>query len=100
MRFRPTAFAWIDLEVSTAPAWDRAQVQRLARSLGFVLLWPEPSLIPLADQVAEADVDALITPSPAHLSALTLNALMRFTDVETVSPRLSFERWSFGKRLV
>ncbi len=72
MRFRPTAFAWIDLEVSNAPAWDHAQVQRLARSLGFVLLWPEPSL----------------------------NALMRFTDIETVSPRLSFARWSFGRRLV
>ncbi|WP_280333112.1 hypothetical protein [Nocardia wallacei] len=94
MRFRPTALGWVDTEVSEAPIWDRAQVQRLARHLGFVIIWPEASLLPLVDIVRAADVDAVITPSPQHLTPLTLNALLNIVDVETLSPRMSFTRWS------
>ncbi|MBF6170059.1 hypothetical protein [Nocardia blacklockiae] len=94
MRYRPTALGWVDPDVSTAPVWDRAQVGRLARRLGYLIVWPEPSLIPLIDQVRSADVDAVITLSPAHLTPLTLNGLMNITDVETLSPRLTFARWS------
>lgn len=97
MRFRPTALGWIDLDVSVAPNWDRAQMQRLARHLGYILIWPEASLTPLPDQVRTADVDAVIVPSPAHLHPVTLNALMNHADVETVLPRMSFARWALTR---
>lgn len=93
MRFRPTALAWIDPDVTVAPDWDRAQVQRLARHLGYALIWPASSLLPLPDQVRAADVDAVIAPSASHLDPLTLNSLMGLADVEAVLPRLSFARW-------
>ncbi|MBF6172541.1 hypothetical protein [Nocardia blacklockiae] len=94
MRYRPTALGWVDPEITDALMWDRAQVQRLARSLGYVIIWPEPSLTPLADQVRSADVDAVITPSPQHLSPLALNGILYFAEIETLSPRLSFARWT------
>jgi len=63
MRTRPTAFGWINLEVSVAPHWDRAQVQRLARHLGYLIVWAsEDSVIPLVDQVRAADVDVVVIP--------------------------------------
>ena len=93
MRVHPTALAWIDDEVSTAPEWDRARVQRLARHLGYAITWPGDSLIPLTDQVRAADVDAVIVPSTSHLDPMTLNSLMGFVDVEAVTPRMSFARW-------
>ncbi|MBF6175908.1 hypothetical protein [Nocardia blacklockiae] len=94
MRFRPTALGWVDSEVSDALMWDRTQVQRLARSLGYLIIWPELSLTPLADQVRAANVDAVITPSPQHLSPLALNGILHFAEIETLSPRLSFTRWT------
>ncbi len=94
MRYEPTALGWVDPEVSDAPMWDRAQVQRLARRLGYVVIWPEPSVIPLADQVRAADVDVVIAPSPGHLSPLGLNAVLYVAEIETCSPRLSFARWT------
>ncbi|WP_330251202.1 hypothetical protein OG874_34310 [Nocardia sp. NBC_00565] len=95
MRFRPTAFAWIDLDASPAPEWDRAQTCRLARRLGYTLIWPpEVSLVSLVDQVRAADVDAVIVPSLEHLDALVLHALMGIADVEAIVPRMSFARWA------
>jgi hypothetical protein len=95
MRIQPTAFAWIDDEISTAPDWDAAQVRRLARHLGYELVWPaEDWLIPLVDQVRAADVDAVITPSVDHLGVMSLNALMHVANVETACPRMSFARWA------
>ncbi|WP_280362575.1 hypothetical protein [Nocardia wallacei] len=94
MRPRPTAFGWVDPEISTAPTWDQARIQRLARHLGYLIIWPEPSIVPLPDQVRATDTDVLITPAPEHLTVLTINALLNFVDVEILSPRLSFTRWS------
>ncbi|MGW4770796.1 hypothetical protein ACWEO2_22490 [Nocardia sp. NPDC004278] len=102
MRAQPTAFAWIDPAVTTASDWDHAQVRRLARQLGFVLVWPpEITLLPLVDQVRAADVDAVISPSPEHLDVITLHAVMCIADVETACPRISFARWAamFSGRL-
>ncbi|MBB5918379.1 hypothetical protein BJY24_007291 [Nocardia transvalensis] len=51
-------------------------------------------MLPLVDQVRAADVDAVIAPSPAHLDAMQLHALMCIVDVETSCPRMSFARWT------
>ncbi|MEV0109428.1 hypothetical protein AB0H42_24245 [Nocardia sp. NPDC050799] len=95
MRNRPTALGYVDLDISTSMAWDRAQVQRLARHLGYLVIWPEVvSVLPLSDQVRAADVDAVVMPGPHHLGPLELNRIMDVADLETVLPRLSFARWS------
>ncbi|MBB5915260.1 hypothetical protein BJY24_004127 [Nocardia transvalensis] len=97
---RPTAMPWIDLQVSTAPEWDAAQVRRLARELGYVLIEPpENSLLTVVDHARTAAVDALICPGPAHLDVYTLHALMTFLDVEIACPRESFARFPiYGAR--
>lgn len=95
MRSHPTALGWVDTNVSAAYEWDCAQIVRLARHLGYALIWPEASLLPLVDLVRAADVDALIVPSPAHLHPVELNAVMGIAAVETVLPRMSFARWAF-----
>ncbi len=90
----PVALGWIDPE-SPSLDWDMARVRRLARHLGYTLVWaPETSRIPLADQVRAIGVDAVITPSTDHLGILTLHAVMCIADVETVTPRMSFARWA------
>ncbi|WP_237755098.1 hypothetical protein [Nocardia nova] len=79
---------------SVALDWDMAQVRRLARHLGYRLVWPEEaSRIPLADQARAAGAEAVIVPSTDHIGAMTLHAAMCVADVETVTPRLSFTRW-------
>ena len=79
---------------SAAIDWDMAQIRRLARHLGYSLVWPPlESRIPLVDQVRETCADAVIAPSPDHLGIMTLHALMCVADVETCTPRLSFARW-------
>ncbi|RDI54678.1 hypothetical protein [Nocardia mexicana] len=93
MRAHPTAFAWVDADVSPWGEWENARIRQLARRLGYVLYWPRPSAIPLVDQVRAADVDAVITPSPSHLDVIQLHALMCIVDVETATPRMSFARW-------
>ncbi|MEV5646682.1 hypothetical protein AB0L57_00395 [Nocardia sp. NPDC052254] len=87
------ALGWVHPE-SPALEWDMAQVRRLARHLGYTLVWsPETSRIPLADQARAAGADAVITPSTDHIGILSLHAVMWVADVETVTPRLSFSRW-------
>ncbi|WP_227979542.1 hypothetical protein [Nocardia spumae] len=95
MRAHPTALAWIDPELSTAPSWDAAQLKRLARQLGYALVWPVTNrTVPVIDQIRTADVDAVVMPAPAHLDALTLDRVMHLVDIETVCPRMSFARWT------
>ncbi|MGW0048362.1 hypothetical protein [Nocardia cyriacigeorgica] len=91
---RPTAFGWIDHEVSAAPEWDAAQLTRFARRLGYRIVWPdERSVLPVADQARNAGADAVIVPAPDHLGPLELNRVMDVADVEVMHPRLSFARW-------
>ncbi|MEU4313729.1 hypothetical protein [Nocardia sp. NPDC024068] len=98
MRCRPTALGYVDLDVSTSVVWERAQIQRLGRHLGYLMIWPDPvSVLPLFDQVRAADVDAVVIPGPHHLGPLELNRVMDVADVETVLPRLSFARWSMTR---
>lgn len=94
MRRNPTALGWID-PGSAAADWHRAQVQRLARTLGYELVWADvAAVIPLVDQARVADVDVMIVPAPDHLDALTLNSLLSVVGVESACPRLSFARWA------
>ncbi|NKY49590.1 hypothetical protein HGA08_05100 [Nocardia vermiculata] len=94
----PVALGWVHPE-SEALDWEVAQVRRLARHLGYRLVWPrESSRIPLADQARAAGAEAVITPGTAHIGILTLHAVMCVADVETVTPRLSFARWAGGSR--
>ncbi|MFX0579708.1 hypothetical protein [Nocardia nepalensis] len=98
MRYEPTALGWVDFETSAAPDWDRAQVRRLARRLGYELIWlSDDTVLNLVDAVRAEDVDAVITPAPNHLDLVTLNRLMTLADIETACPRTSFARWAvFG----
>lgn len=97
MRWRPTALGWVDSGISTAFEWDSAQVCRLCRRLGYGLIWDDSPILELTDRVRTLDVDAVVLPAPMHLDPLTINNLMHVADVEIVSPRLSFARWSaFG----
>lgn len=92
---QPRALGWINDEVSTAPEWDRAAVQRLADRLGYRLVWPdEISVLPIAAQLHSLGADTVLMPAPDHLSPLELNRVMDMADVETVNPRLSFARWT------
>ncbi len=93
MRRQPTALGWINLDVSIASEWDVAQLRRLARRLGYVLIWPDDSPIRLVDQVRNLDVDIVLAPAPNHLDALELDAVMHVTGIETACPRMSFNRW-------
>ncbi|WP_024800492.1 hypothetical protein [Nocardia sp. BMG51109] len=94
MRSHPTAFAWVDPDDCRWSELDDARIRKLARQLGYRLYWPLPSALPLVDQVRSADVDAVITPSPSHLDAIQLHALMCLVDVETACSRMSFARWT------
>ncbi|MEV5647813.1 hypothetical protein AB0L57_06125 [Nocardia sp. NPDC052254] len=91
---RPIALGWVAPE-SAALEWGMAQVRRLAKRLGYRLVWaPDTSRIPLVDQVRETGAEAVIAPSTMDFDCMTLNALMMIADVETVHPRLSFARWA------
>lgn len=99
MRREPTALGHINDDVTTAPEWDKAVCSRLARRLGYVLLWPpEDSRLGLIDLVREIDVDAVITPSLAHMDALTLDRIMHACDVETACARETYGRYFGGGR--
>ncbi|MFF0454727.1 hypothetical protein [Nocardia africana] len=94
MRRQPSALGWVDSDISTAYEWDSAQVSRLCRRLGYALVWDAAPAVRLIDCVRAADVDAVVIPTPEHLDPLTINNLMHLADVEIVTPRLSFARWS------
>ncbi|MBB5913597.1 hypothetical protein BJY24_002464 [Nocardia transvalensis] len=97
MRPHPTALAWLDPNHTVAPEWDSAQIRKLARRLGYALLWPpDDSTLDPADIARQMDVDAVIVPAPTHLTALALNRLMNVADVESANPRCSFARWRVG----
>ncbi|AYF76853.1 hypothetical protein D7D52_27005 [Nocardia yunnanensis] len=99
MRREPTALGHIDDEVTIAPEWDKAVCIRLARQLGYRLIWPpEYTRLTILDLVRETDVDAVITPSATHVDALTLDRLMHTCDVETACPRETFARYFGGRR--
>lgn len=94
MRAFPTALGHIDFERSdNGVQWDRAQVARLARRLGYRLIWPpDTSPLSLIDQVRAADVDAVVISALDDVDPLVLDRLMQLCDVEVVAPRETFAR--------
>ncbi|WP_327145390.1 hypothetical protein [Nocardia sp. NBC_01327] len=99
MRREPTALGYVNDDVSAAASWDLAQCRRLARRLGYRLIWPSSEcVLGLVDQVRSADVDAVIVPSAAHLDEPTLDRLMHSCDVETVSPPQTYARYFGGRQ--
>lgn len=91
----PIALGWVDDDASTASGRDRVQVERLARRLGYCIVWPDVhSVLSLAEQARNTGAEVVILPAPDHLGPLELNRVMDVADVETVLPRLSFARWS------
>ncbi|MFD6353216.1 hypothetical protein [Nocardia tengchongensis] len=77
--------------------WNRAQVTRLARQLGYELVWPHGvSPLNLIDQVRNADVDAVVVSSSSDLDALTVDRLMQICDIEIVTPSETFARHFVG----
>jgi hypothetical protein len=92
---QPRALGWIDPELSPSVEWDRAGVERLARRLGYRLIWPdEISVLPVSAQLRSVGADTVVMPSPDHLSKAELDRVQEIAHVETVSPRLSFPRRS------
>lgn len=68
-RSRPIGLGWTDYDLSRAPDWDRAQIQRLARHLGYHLEWPcERSVRLVAVQAHNIAADLVILPAPHHLN--------------------------------
>lgn len=99
MRREPTALAYINDDITVSPQWDVAQCQRLARRLGYRLIWPpETCALGLVDQIRQSDVDAVIVPSSQHLDVLTLDRLMHSCDVEAVHPRTTYARYCGGSQ--
>ncbi|MFD6463606.1 hypothetical protein [Streptomyces roseolus] len=86
--------AYIDLDLSgRALEWDIAQCRRLARRLGYAMVWlPEFTVLGLVDLVRETDVDAVLIPSPEHMSPHLVGMLAGVVDVEAVEPRRSITR--------
>lgn len=92
---RPIALGWVDDDVSAAPEWDRAQVSRFARRLGYRIVWAdERSVLPVVEQARNTGAEVVILPAPDHLGPVELSRVMDVADVETILPRLSFARWS------
>ncbi|BCK53397.1 hypothetical protein NWFMUON74_11690 [Nocardia wallacei] len=96
MRRLPTAMGWIDPDMSDSLEWDVAQVRRLARRLGYQLIWRGDSPVRLVDQVRAEEVDVVLVPAPYHLGVLEIDAVTHIADIETACPRLSFSRWAVG----
>ncbi|MFX0579196.1 hypothetical protein [Nocardia nepalensis] len=89
-----SALGWIDPS-SPTPEWDAARMRRLARRLGYVLLWADAgSVLGLVEQAVAYGVDVVLLTSSAHVDAQTLNRLIAVADVECAAPRESFARWS------
>lgn len=91
---QPSALGWIDPDFSGSPEWDAAQIRRLARRLGYALVWPGDFVVPLVDYIRRSDLDAVLIPTPSCLCASELDALMAVVDVEAACPRMSFARWT------
>ncbi|MEC3918909.1 hypothetical protein [Nocardia sp. CDC160] len=94
MRAQAIALTYIDPDVSgRALAWDMAQCRRLARTLGYTLLTPsELPALGLLALVRQTHVDAVLVPTPEHVSPHIVSLLAELVDIESVRPRRSITR--------
>ncbi|NKY50180.1 hypothetical protein [Nocardia vermiculata] len=92
---QPRALGWVDADRSPDIEQDRAAVARLARRLGYGLVWPdEISALPVSAQLPSIGADTVLMPSLDHLDVAELRRVLEIADVETASPRRSLPRRS------
>lgn len=101
MRQQPTAIGFLRHDMSGAhQRWDLAQIQHLAKRLGYDLvktLILDPGdgevLEEVRAAVAQLEADAVITPSLEHFDGEVPDGLVQVADVITVNPENTYARW-------
>lgn len=101
MRLQPTAIGFLRHDVSGAhQRWDQAQIQHLAKRLGYDLcktLVFGPGDAEVLDEVRDAvrqlEVDVVITPGLEHFDGDIPDRLVQVADLITVSPENTYARW-------
>ncbi|MEV6773381.1 hypothetical protein AB0N05_32590 [Nocardia sp. NPDC051030] len=101
MRPQPAAIGFLRHDVSGAQQqWDEAQIQHLARRLGYdlcktLIFGPETDrpLLRVRTAVSRLDADAVITPSLEHFDGQVPDDVVEVADVITVSPENTYARW-------
>ncbi|WP_246023258.1 hypothetical protein [Nocardia yunnanensis] len=80
--------------------WDQAQIQHLARRLGYdlcktLVFGPETDrpIIRVRTALSRLQADAVIVPSLAHFGGQLPADLAEVADIITVSPENTYARW-------
>ncbi|MEU1426457.1 hypothetical protein ABZ412_05195 [Nocardia sp. NPDC005746] len=102
MRPQPSAIGYLRHDVSGAQQqWDEAQIQHLARRLGYdlcktVVFGPETDrpLVRVRTLVSRMEADAVIIPSLAHFGGHIPDDIVQVADIITVSPENTYARWA------
>ncbi|GAB2442780.1 hypothetical protein GCM10027262_58940 [Nocardia tengchongensis] len=81
--------------------WDEAQIQHLARRLGYdlcktLVFGPETDrpLIRVRTLVSHMEADAVIIPSLAHFDGHIPDDIVQVADIITVNPENTYARWA------
>ncbi|MGW4243114.1 hypothetical protein [Nocardia sp. NPDC004722] len=101
MRPQPAAIGFLRHDVSGAQQqWDEAQIQHLARRLGYdlcktLIFGPETDrpMLRVRTTLSRLAADAVIVPSLAHLGGRIPDDLVEIADIITVSPENTYARW-------
>ncbi|MFC7425148.1 hypothetical protein [Nocardia tengchongensis] len=102
MRPQPSAIGYLRHDVSGAQQqWDEAQIQHLARRLGYdlcktLVFGPETDrpLIRVRTLVSHMEADAVIIPSLAHFDGHIPDDIVQVADIITVNPENTYARWA------
>lgn len=101
MRPQPSAIGFLRHDVSGAQRqWDEAQIQQLARRLGYdlcktLVFGPETDrpILRVRTAVSRMEADAVITPSLAHFDGEVPDDVVQVADIITVHPENTYARW-------
>ncbi|WP_405495075.1 hypothetical protein [Nocardia sp. NBC_00511] len=102
MRPQPAAIGFLRHDVSgEQQQWDEAQIQHLARRLGYdlcrtLILGPDTDrpLVRVRTMVSRTEADAIIIPNLDHFGGRIPDEIVRIADVITVSPENTYARWA------
>ncbi|MGW5228338.1 hypothetical protein ACWEP5_25780 [Nocardia niigatensis] len=100
MRPQPSAIGFLRHDVSGAQQqWDEAQIQHLARRLGYdlcktLIFGPETDrpFVRVRTLVSRLEADAVIVPSLAHFGGHIPEDIVQVADIITVSPENTYAR--------